>query len=149
LNFWRTIASLLGLDANPPTMQEKENPRLHNEMTLAISDVDQHTAILKKLQVASELLMMPTPKSIREVELLLEEVNSWVCEVSGTSANPASLSHVKEIHAAAIRARKLLEGALRFQWARMRQIASVTQSYTAGGKILQWQPAGASFEAKV
>jgi hypothetical protein len=130
-------------------MQEKENPRLHNEMTLAISDVDQHTAILKKLQVASELLMMPTPKSIREVELLLEEVNSWVCEVSGTSANPASLSHVKEIHAAAIRARKLLEGALRFQWARMRQIASVTQSYTAGGKILQWQPAGASFEAKV
>jgi hypothetical protein len=148
LNFWRTIASFLGLEANPPTMRE-ENPRLHNEATMAVSDLDQHGAILKKLQVASELLTMPTPKSIREVELLLEEVNSWVCEGSGNSENLGSSNHVKEIHAAAMRARKLLEGALRFQWARMRQIASVTQSYTAGGKILQWQSAGPSFEAKV
>jgi hypothetical protein len=130
-------------------MSEEENPRLPNEATQANSDFNQHAAVLKKLQIASELLMMPTPKSIREVELLLEEVNFWVREVSSTSANLGPANHLKEIHAATIRARRLLEGALRFQWARMRQISSVTQSYTAGGKILQWQPAGPSFEAKV
>jgi hypothetical protein len=101
-----------------------------------------------KLERAADLLVTPTPKSIREAGALLEEANMWLRRESPGNGEGLA-SDIGEVQQGIQRVRHLLEGALRVQWIQIRQAAAVTQVYMPGGRIAPPRRGVASVDVNV
>ena len=99
-----------------------------------------------RLERAADLLVTPTPKSIREAGALLEEANIWVRRESPGNGSEGLASDIGEVQQGIRQVRHLLEGALRVQWIQIRQAAAVTQVYMPGGKIAPTSQVAASVD---
>jgi hypothetical protein len=97
-----------------------------------------------RLHTIEQLLLRATPEAVRETEALLEEVEVLVWEYregvrTGTNTE-VERSVADGFRVLGDRVRKLLEGARRAQWIRMRLITSLTQTYTARAEAKTWTP---------
>jgi hypothetical protein len=95
-----------------------------------------------RLHRVEQLLLHPTPEAIRESEVLLQQVAIAVAEhgerrrVDPTGdGEKAMADHLCTVCA---RVTKLLEGARRAQWIRMRLITSLSHTYTARAEGKTW-----------
>ena len=109
-------------------------------------DSDCIAIIHARLQQTSKLLVYPTPQRIREAALLLEQAQEALKGVQSAADNVYELpierlaGRIAQLEFAMRVVKQLLEGALRVQWAQLRKITVISQSYTRGGRISQWQP---------
>jgi hypothetical protein len=96
----------------------------------------------RRLEQVGQLLLTPTPEAIRDATLLLEEAIALLRNEgsSGLRDRREFAAQVKELERTMERTRRLIEGALRVQWVRLRKITAVTQGYAPGGKPSRWQP---------
>lgn len=100
-----------------------------------------------RLARTEELLLNPSPDSIREVSLLVEEVGQQVLRIrhaferrSGSMDVQPYSERISEFQQQMRRVSRLLEGAKRVQWARIRWIGALVQTYTPGGRARLWNP---------
>lgn len=98
----------------------------------------------ERLQQLEQLLLQPTPEAIREANTLLQEVAALVAECRAET-NLNAQDHtihalLNDFRIRCERVAKLLEGARRAQWIRMRLITSLTQTYTARAEAKIWPP---------
>lgn len=102
------------------------------------------------LQVVEQLLVDPTPEKIQLASVLMNEANQAVIsfvkffqkhadEQNGQEQEEVTRC-IRLFEQVSGRVTRLLEGALRVQWGRMRWIGVLTQSYTPVGKLKTWQP---------
>jgi len=96
-----------------------------------------------------DLLIEPTPAAIRQAGLLLENADERLRCAAACQQGKHSREHILEVENVTLRARRLIEGALRIQWAQMRRISAVTQTYIPGGKVSQFYPAAPGFDVKI
>jgi hypothetical protein len=95
-----------------------------------------------RLHRIEQLLLQPTPEAIRESEVLLEQVAIAVSEygerrsAEATSDGEKAMAH--HLCTLCERVTKLLEGARRAQWIRMRLITSLSHTYTARAEGKTW-----------
>lgn len=92
------------------------------------------------------LLVEPTPEAISQAQILLEEVTRDVSRIQRLSTEldlehraayaPPLLEFQKQLG----RVARLLLGAKRTQWARIRWIGALVQTYTSNGKARLWNP---------
>lgn len=96
----------------------------------------------ERLHLIERLLLEPSPQAIREAEVLLQETASLMKEDDGEARmRDADLrAAMNEFGVLCARVGKLLEGARRAQWIRMRLITSLTQTYTARAETKIWRP---------
>lgn len=98
---------------------------------------------LDRLGAVEQLLVRSTPQAINEVEALLRQAAAAVAEhrdsLSMSSAREDA-EVLERFRTACDRVTKLLEGARRAQWIRMRLLASLTQTYTARAEGKTWSP---------
>jgi len=98
----------------------------------------------ERLHRIEQLLLDPTAEAIREAEGLLQEVAIAVAE-HGAKLGAGPISSDEKVTANRLRVvcdrvTKLLEGARRAQWIRMRLITSLTHTYTARAEGKTWSP---------
>jgi hypothetical protein len=99
----------------------------------------------ERLRRVEQLLLDPTPEAIRETDVLLGEAAALAAagraagfrELDGQAAS----ERTDEFRVLGERVKKLLEGARRAQWIRLRLITSLTQTYTARAETKNWTPA--------
>jgi len=98
----------------------------------------------ERLHEIEQLLLCPTPAAIREAERLLGEVARGVAahreEARANADEESDAEAVGRFRVVSKRVGKLLEGARRAQWIRMRLITSLTQTYTARAETKIWVP---------
>jgi len=94
------------------------------------------------------LLLEPNPDAIQQATFQVEEVAALIARVERGLENDRSLTRRMPYVATMLdlcqqlkRVRRLLDGAKRMQWARIRWIGSIVQTYTAAGKTRLWNPA--------
>ncbi len=100
-----------------------------------------------RLTRTEELLLNPLPESVREANLLVEEVAQQVLRIRRI-LDPQSKSldvlpyavRITEFQQQLGRVSRLLEGAKRVQWARIRWVGALVQTYTPGGRARLWNP---------
>ena len=96
----------------------------------------------ERLHKIEQLLLCPTPEAIRETDILLREVAVFVSghveELRADLGRDAQMEG--GFRALCDRVAKLLEGARRAQWIRMRLVTSLTQTYTARAEEKTWPP---------
>lgn len=94
----------------------------------------------ERLRRIEELLLRPTPQAIHESEALLNEAAKLVADRSlkDNFAGDRSPKAIDDFRVLCDRVAKLLEGARRVQWIRMRLITSLTQTYSAGAQVKTW-----------
>ncbi len=100
-----------------------------------------------RLTRTEELLLNPLPESVREANLLVEEVGQQVLRIRRI-LDPRSKSvdvqpyavRITEFQQQLSRVSRLLEGAKRVQWARIRWVGALVQTYTPGGRARLWNP---------
>jgi len=98
--------------------------------------------VTRRLEQVGHLLLTPTPEAIRDATLLLEDA-ILVLRRDGSGGRDVHSdfpAQVEELERTMERTRRLIEGALRVQWVRLRSIRSVTQGYAPGGKQSKWLP---------
>jgi hypothetical protein len=100
-----------------------------------------------RLSRTEQLLLNPLPEAVREANLLVEEVGQQVQRMrrilDSRSESPAAqpnASRVVEFQQQLRRVSSLLEGAKRAQWARIRWVGALVQTYTPGGRARLWNP---------
>lgn len=98
----------------------------------------------ERLHRIEQLLLDPTAEAIREAEVLLQEVAIAVAE-HGAKRGASAISgderaKADQLRVVCNRVTKLLEGARRVQWIRMRLITSLTHTYTAHAEGKTWSP---------
>jgi hypothetical protein len=100
----------------------------------------------EQLADLEKLLVRPTPEAIQQAAKMLAAIGTLLRQCS--CAERVEPGRRKELRAGAqaLRVRcerigKLLEGARRAHWIRMRLITSLTQSYTARAEAKNWMPA--------
>ena len=105
----------------------------------------------QRLEQVGQLLLTPTPEAIRDATLLLEEAIAMLRNEgsSGPRDRREFSEQVKELERTVERTRRLIEGALRVQWVRLRKITAVTQGYAPGGKPSKWQPSSPTVNFQV
>jgi hypothetical protein len=96
-----------------------------------------------------ELLIEPTPAAIRQAGFLLENGGECLRREAARQQGEHRPEHIREVESAMLRARQLIEGALRIQWTQMRRITAVTQTYVSGGKVSQFYPDNPGFDVKI
>lgn len=101
-----------------------------------------------KLSAAGRLLIVPTPGSVCQVSLVLEDVQGRMAKL-GREAGEHHPEQIRTLHGELSRIRTLVEGALRVQWTQMRAVMALTQSYSPGGRITHWQPPLPKVDLKV
>lgn len=101
-----------------------------------------------KLGLASRLLIVPTPGSVCQVGMVLEDVQGRMAKFSSDVAHHDP-EQIRSLHAQLARVRSLVEGALRVQWTQMRAVMALTQSYSPGGRVSHWQPIVPKVDLKV
>lgn len=98
----------------------------------------------QKLAEVERLLARPDGEEIRKVEQLFTEIAGALDECSGAQSNVYAGVHarraVEVFRRRCERVRKLLAGAQRAQWIRLRLIMSLTQTYTARAEAKNWTP---------
>ncbi len=107
--------------------------------------------LVRRLEQAGQLLLSPTPEAVRDAGLLLEDASETLkreCTSSIDSAGDMA-AQIQEVERIMVRTRQLLEGAARVQWARLRKITAVTQSYAPGGVLSKWQPSSPTLDVQV
>lgn len=92
-----------------------------------------------KLVFARQLLIVPTPGSVCQVGMVLEDVQLRMAKL-GRETVERDVDQVRRLHGELGRVRTLVEGALRVQWLQMRAVMALTQSYSPGGRVSHWQP---------
>jgi hypothetical protein len=102
------------------------------------------------------LLLEPDPEAIQQATFHVNEVSALVqraVRIFGGNASPVSrvpyVATVLDLHRRLKRVRTLLEGAKRMQWARIRWIGSIVQTYTASGKARLWNPAARTWTCEM
>jgi hypothetical protein len=102
------------------------------------------------------LLLEPDPEAIQQATFHVNEVGALVqraVRIFGGNASPVSrvpyVATVLDLHRRLKRVRTLLEGAKRMQWARIRWIGSIVQTYTASGKARLWNPAARTWTCEM
>jgi hypothetical protein len=99
---------------------------------------------VERLESIEQLLLRPTPEAVRETEALLQEVEVLVSEHGKRVGAGADMEGERGVadgfRVLGDRVGKLLEGARRAQWIRMRLITSLTQTYTARAEAKRWNP---------
>jgi hypothetical protein len=105
----------------------------------------------RRLEQVGQLLLTPTPEAVRDATLLLEEAIAMLRSEgsSGLHDRREFSEQVKELERTMERTRRLIEGALRVQWVRLRKITAVTQGYAPGGKPSKWQPSAPTVNFQV
>ena len=100
-----------------------------------------------RLTRTEELLLNPLPESIREANLLVEEVGQQVLRVrrildrrSKSMDMQPYATRIVQFQQQLTRVSRLLEGAKRVQWARIRWVGALVQTYTPGGRARLWNP---------
>ena len=100
-----------------------------------------------RLARTEELLLNPLPESIREATLLVEEIGQQALRVrrildrrSKSMDLNRYAARITEFQQQLSRVARLLEGAKRVQWARIRWVGALVQTYTAGGRARLWNP---------
>lgn len=98
-----------------------------------------------RLHSMEQLLLHPTPEAIRACEACLQEAAVLVAEHGeALRRNPGGEGdcaiRIDSFCVLCDRVAKLLEGARRAQWIRMRLITSLTQTYTARAEAKNWRP---------
>lgn len=96
-----------------------------------------------------ELLIEPTPAAIRQAGFLLENAGECLRREAARQQGEHRPEHIREVESVMLRARRLVEGALRIQWAQMRRITAITQTYVPGGKVSQFYPDNPGFDVKI
>jgi hypothetical protein len=87
------------------------------------------------------------PESVREANLLVEEAGQQVLRIrrildrqsKAVDIQPYAV-RITEFQQQLSRVARLLEGAKRAQWARIRWIGALVQTYTPGGRARLWNP---------
>lgn len=101
-------------------------------------------AAAERLRQIEELLVCATPEAIGRAEGLLEEAAQLIAAHRDRVKKNAEMDADRElggrVRMACERVAKLLEGARRAQWIRMRLVMSLTQTYTAGAQTKLWSP---------
>lgn len=98
---------------------------------------------LERLQAVERVLLSPTPQAIGEAEVLLHEAAAVVAEhreERDRNGARGERAEVDRFRKACDRVAKLLEGARRAQWIRLRLLSSLTQTYTARAEAKNWSP---------
>jgi hypothetical protein len=102
------------------------------------------------------LLLQPNPEAIQQATIHVDEVGALVQRaerIFAGNATPVSrgpyVAAVLDLHQRLKRVRTLLEGAKRMQWARLRWIGSIVQTYTASGKARLWNPAARTWTCEM
>jgi hypothetical protein len=99
----------------------------------------------ERLRRVERLLIDPTPERIRETDVLLGEAAALVAEGRAAGGRDSGVEATGEMadefRLLGERVGKLLEGARRAQWIRLRLITSLTQTYTARAETKNWTPA--------
>lgn len=106
---------------------------------------------MERLRSVEQLLLCPTPQAIEEADVLLHEAAGLLArqkidhgsgqQLAGPNAPETGLEpRMREFRVLCKRVGKLLEGARKVQWIRMRLITSMTQTYTARGEQKMWRP---------
>jgi hypothetical protein len=93
----------------------------------------------QRLARLEQLLLRPTPEAIREADDLLAETATLLGKCASSSSSPSTTA-VEIFRNRCDRVAKLLEGARRAQWIRLRLITSLTQTYTARAETKNWTP---------
>jgi hypothetical protein len=100
-----------------------------------------------RLNRTEQLLLNPLPESIREANLLVEEVGQQVQRLRRLLDHRSAaldMGHyapgITEFQQQLRRVSLLLEGARRAQWARIRWVGALVQTYTPGGRARLWNP---------
>jgi hypothetical protein len=101
-----------------------------------------------RLSAASQLLIAPTPGSVSQVSLVLEDVQGRVARLSREPGHHHP-EQVRTLQSELGRIRTLIEGAMRVQWTQMRAVMALTQSYSPGGRVTHWQPPLPKVDLKV
>lgn len=101
-----------------------------------------------RLTAAGQLLIVPTPGSVRQVSLVLEDVQGRMARLSREPGQHHP-DQIRTLQGELGRIRILVEGALRVQWTQMRAVMALTQSYCPGGRISHWQPPLPKVDLKV
>ena len=116
--------------------------------------VDEFAVAERHLTAAERLLLDPTPASIRETRIFLEEASALVDryhkQSRGSGPVPEDVRlRIAQYAQTCLRVQKLLEGALRVQWIRMHWIAALTQTYTRAAKTKSWRPASTTLNIEM
>lgn len=100
-----------------------------------------------RLTRTEELLLNPLPEAIREASLLVEEVGQQALRVRRILDRRSNAIDVQphgpkiiQFQQQLSRVSRLLEGAKRVQWARIRWVGALVQTYTPGGRARLWNP---------
>jgi hypothetical protein len=101
-----------------------------------------------RLGLASRLLIVPTPGSVCQVGMVLEDVQGRMAKFSSELAQHDP-EQIRSLQGELGRVRSLVEGALRVQWTQMRAVMALTQSYSPGGRVSHWQPVVPKVDLKV
>jgi hypothetical protein len=97
--------------------------------------------------IGTELLLVePTPEAIAQARILLEEVSRDVLRLQRLASEledpdragftPPLLEFQQQLS----RVSRLLQGAKRMQWARIRWVGALVQTYTSTGRARLWSP---------
>jgi hypothetical protein len=100
-----------------------------------------------RLNRTEQLLLNPLPESVREANLLVEEVGQQVQRLRRILEHRSEaldvqpyMPRITEFQQQLSRVSRLLEGAKRAQWARIRWVGALVQTYTPGGRARLWNP---------
>lgn len=84
--------------------------------------------------------------ALAEAEAAMAEIQAYVAAAAARGASGGDLgAEPGELFAfelAARRTAKLLEGARRTQWIRLRRMRAIGETYTASGELRAWRPRG-------
>lgn len=97
--------------------------------------------------IGTELLLVePTPEAIGQARILLEEVSRDVVRLQRLALELAVADRavyappLLEFQQQLGRVARLLQGAKRMQWARIRWVGALVQTYTSTGRARLWNP---------
>lgn len=103
-----------------------------------------------RLETIEQLLLRPTPQAIFDADALLEQVATIVAECARSrSAESSNVQSIRDFRILCNRIGKLLEGARRVQWIRMRLITSLSETYTARAEKKIWPPASGTVNVRM
>jgi hypothetical protein len=106
----------------------------------------------ERLQRMEQLLVCATPAAIGESETLLAEVSVLIAEHREELKRRPAEQREKEmagrLQLGCERVMKLLEGARRGHWLRLRLITCLTQTYTARAEVKMWSAGGQSINVR-
>jgi hypothetical protein len=148
-NLLRFLTSIFKGGGSPSLTQNKQETNSPALVQTAPMSKQMAAELSSAIELASRLLIAPTPAAVRDASLLLEEAQRRLLQLkSGAGQNRAN-QEIQRLANDLKQFRLLVEGALRVQWSQMRKVIALTQSYAPGGKVSRWQPTSPKVDLKV